>query len=257
MRVRTLLIACLLLAGSIACATDDAGDADTNGDAPMAGMSMSLGTVPDSVEGNVVEIPVDIEGVEIVKADGDTSGDSGHFHIFVDKDPVDVGETIPKERDIVHSAENPIKLWGLAPGEHEFTVIVGDGTHQRIHGDLEDSVSVEVEGPTVQGGAPATAKEGDDVQVQLSSEGVDIVAADGDTSGESGHFHVLVDPEAPPQAGDTVPESEEGKIYHTAEQSLTIEGLEKGEHIIWVVLGDGAHEAFDPPVMDKLTVVVE
>lgn len=256
MKLRNLLVACVLLIGSIACATDDDGDAAPT-DVAEAEVSMSLGSVPDSVEGNVVEIPVDIEGVEIVKADGDTSGDTGHFHIFIDKDPVAEGETIAKERNIVHSAENPIKLWGLSPGEHEFTVVVGDGAHTRIHGDLEESVTVDVEGPTVQGGVPATVKEGDDVQVQLSSEGVDIVAADGDTSGESGHYHILVDPETPPEAGDTIPEAEEGSIYHTAESSLMIEGLEKGEHVIWVVLGDGAHEAFDPPVMDKLTVVVE
>ena len=41
------------------------------------------------------------------------------------------------------------------------------------------------------------------------------------------------------------------------ESSTTITGLTAGEHIIWVVLGDGTHKAFDPPVMDKLTVVVQ
>jgi hypothetical protein len=39
--------------------------------------------------------------------------------------------------------------------------------------------------------------------------------------------------------------------------SATVSGLEKGEHTIWVVLGDGTHKAFDPPVIDKLTVTVE
>lgn len=256
MKVRTTLIACVLLTGSIACASND--DGDTNGDAAeMAGMSMSLGDVESSVEGNTVLIPVDIEGFDIVAADGDTSGDTGHFHVFVDREPVEVGETMPVERGIVHSPDNPILVVGLEPGEHELTVVVGDGTHKRVHGDLEESVTVDVEGPSVLGGAPATIEEGDDLQVQLSSEGVDIVAADGDTSGETGHYHVLVDPSKPPQAGDTIPEAEEGSIYHTAESSVTIEGLEPGPHVIWVVLGDGAHEAFDPPVLDKLMVTVE
>ena len=255
MKLRTVLLACVLLVASIACASND--DTGDDGDAAAAEPAMSLGDVESSVEGNTVRIPVDIEGFDVVAPDGDTSGDSGHFHVFVDREPVELGETIPVERGIVHSPDNPIWVVGLEPGSHDLTVVVGDGTHKRIHGDLEETLTVDVEGPAVLGGAPKTVEEGDDVQVQLSSEGVDIVAADGDTSGDSGHYHVLVDPKTPPQGGDTIPEPEEGKIYHSAESAVVIEGLEPGPHVIWVVLGDGAHEAFDPPVMDKLSVTVE
>ncbi len=168
-----------------------------------------------------------------------------------------MGETIPKTEKIVHSADNPIKLWGLDPGSHEFTVVLGDGNHTRIDEDAEDSVTVDVEGPSVNGTAPATIDEGDDLTVELEAEGVEIVKADGDTSGDTGHFHVLVDPADAPVAGETIPAPEENKIIHTTESEVTIAGLEKGEHILWVVLGDGTHKAFDPAVMDKLTVTVE
>jgi hypothetical protein len=235
---------------SMGCAGKQSGDHDD------MEMSLAIGGVPDSVDGNVVTIPVTVEGVEIVKANGDTSGDSGHFHVFVDKEPVAVGEAIPKERGVVHSADNPIKVWGLEPGSHEFTVVVGDGTHRRIHEGVEDSVTVDVKGPSVQGTAPATIKSGEDLVVELKAEGVEIVKAAGDTSADSGHFHVLVDPAKPPVAGEVIPAPVEGKIIHTTESSATIEGLKKGEHILWVVLGDGTHKAFKPAVMDKLTVVV-
>jgi hypothetical protein len=257
MPVRKLRIAVLvvvLAVAAAACAESDPGDeTEGNGDE----LSLSIGEVPDSVEGNVVTLPIEIEGIEIVKADADDSGDSGHFHVFIDKEPVDVGETIAVEPGvIVHSADNPIKLWGMGVGSHELTVVLGDGTHTRIGDGIEDSVTVEVEGPSVDGTAPATIDEGDDLTVELASEGVDIKAADDDTSGDSGHFHVLVDPASPPEAGETIPAAEEGKVFHSIESEVTVEGLEAGEHIIWVVLGDGAHTAFDPAVMDKLTVTV-
>jgi hypothetical protein len=248
-RIRVIAAFALLVLAGSACAgvqkdepTDDSTEA-----------SLEIGTVARSVKGNVVTLPVDVAGVEIVKPDGDTSGDSGHFHVFVDREPVAVGEAIPKERGVVHSADNPIKVWGLEPGEHEFTVVVGDGTHKRINDGLEDSVTVDVKGPSVWG--KPTVK-GDDVTVDLMSSGVEIVKANGDRSGDSGHFHVLVDPATPLKGGEVIPAPEEGKVYHTTEGSATITGLSKGEHILWIILGDGTHTTFDPPVMDKLTVTV-
>jgi hypothetical protein len=245
-----VLVLVLMLAGASCATNEDGGDAT---DAPDDGTpSLALGDVESSVEGNVVTLPVDVSGIEIVAADGDTSGDSGHFHVFVDRDPVDEGEAIPVERGVVHSAENPVKVWGLEPGSHDFTIVLGNGAHERI-GDLEDTTTVEVEGPSVH--ATATV-DGEDVELELSADDVEIVAADGSSSTDSGHFHVLVDPASPPEAGKIVPEAEEGKIYHTAEDSLTIEGLAKGPHVIWVVLGNGLHRAFDPPVMDRLAVTI-
>ena len=244
----------------------EADDSGGEGDGDEA-VSLSIGDTPDSVEGNVVSLPVDIEGIDIKAPDGDDSGESGHFHVFIDKEPVEVGEVIPREAGVVHSADNPIKLYGLSPGEHEFTVVLGDGTHTRIEEDVEDSVTVDVEGPSVDGTAPATIESGEDLTVELEAEGVEIKAADGVSSDDSGHFHVLVDPKEAPKAGDpiqapvagneeSIEELAEQGIYHTAKSEQVIEGLEKGEHIIWVVLGDGTHTAWDPAVMDRLTVTV-
>ena len=251
LKLRALVLVALLAIVGASCASDDDGGGDTTDDAAA---SLAFGDVEESVGGNVVTLPVDVEGVEIVKADGDTSGDSGHFHVFIDSEPVAMGEAIPvKKGEVVHSADNPIMIWGLEPGEHEFTVVLGDGTHSRIEPDLEDSVTVDVEGPSVSGSATV---DGDEVTVDLSSEDVEIVKADGEASTESGHYHVLVDPASPPAAGNVIPEANDETIFHTAEDSVTIPDLAEGEHIIWIVLGNGTHQAFDPPVMDKLTVTI-
>lgn len=218
--------------------------------------SMEIADPPETIEGNVVSMDANVQGIEIVAPDGDDSGESGHFHVFIDREPVDVGEVIPREAGVVHTAENPIKLYGLSVGDHEATVVMGDGTHTRFGEELLETVSFEIEGPSVDGTAPATIEEGDDVTIGLEADGVEIVAADGERSDESGHFHVLVDPEEAPEAGAVIPAPEENKVIHSAEDEVIVSGLGEGEHTLWVVLGDGQHYAFDPPVMDRLTVTV-
>lgn len=252
MKMRSMVLVALLTVVGASCGEQRDEASPEPDDAELA---LSIGSVPDKVEGNVVSLPVDVEGLELVKADGDKSGDTGHLHVFIDKEPVGVGDAIPQEAGIVHSADNPVLLYGLAVGEHEITVVAGNGAHERL-GEVSDSVTVEVEGPSVDATAPRTIEEGDDLEIGLEAEGVEIKAPDGDDSQESGHFHVLVDPATPPKAGDTIPAAKEGEIYHSPEDSVTIKGLAKGDHTLFVVVGDGNHKAFEPAVMDKLTVTV-
>ena len=47
---------------------------------------LAFATAPASaVRGNVVSFDLAANGVRVVPADGDTSGASGHFHVFVDR----------------------------------------------------------------------------------------------------------------------------------------------------------------------------
>lgn len=209
------------------------------------------------IEGNVVDLDVEVTDFEVVKADGDTSGKSGHFHVFVDKEPPAAGTVISKEAGIVHSTDDPIRLTGLSVGEHKLTVVLGDGTHARV-GDSEATRTVTVEGPSVDASAPAEIAAGQELQIDLEVEGVEIVAADKDQgeAGTTGHFHILVDPASPPKA-DGNPIAKDEKNIHTTETSYKLAGLAPGEHNIWVVVGDKTHVPFEPLVMDKLTVMVK
>lgn len=218
-----------------------------------AGPSLSIASpaTGTSVKGNVVSLDMTVGGVTIVKADGDTSGKTGHFHVFIDREPLAAGQTIPKEAGIVHSADDPIKLTGLAVGEHALTVVLGDGTHARI-GNASAKVTVKVEGPSVDASAPATGTAGQPVVVDVKVEGVTLFAADGDTSGATGHLHLFVDRD--PILTGPIPK--EAGIIHTKDLKVPVPDLAAGDHTIWVVLGDGTHTAFDPPVLDKVTVTV-
>lgn len=117
--------------------------ADDVGDGPDANR-VDLDIVETKVEGDTAVLTMKVGGVTIVAANGDTSGKSGHFHVFIDRAPLKEGEVIPKEAGIVHSADNPIRVPGLTPGKHEITVVLGDGNHQRIRGDLEAKTTVTI-----------------------------------------------------------------------------------------------------------------
>lgn len=94
------------------------------------------------------------------------------------------------------------------------------------------------------------------IKLDLASEGVEIVKADGDRSGTKGHYHIFVDKDPTPAGEAIPPKPEDNSILHTADASIEVGPLAAGEHVLWVVLGDGAHYPFDPPVRARVTVTV-
>lgn len=234
----------MVLAGVAGCGGDTQGDLD---------VAITRPKVKAIVEGNVVDLDVAAGGMHITTPDGNTSGRSGHYHVFIDRDPVAPGEPIPTAPDIVHSADDPIRIAGLTPGPHRFTVVLGDGTHRRV-GRASASTEVEVVGPSVTVTAPAFVPAGQPVPLEIAAQGIDIVPANGDTSGDTGHFHVFVDKE-PVNPGEAVPAGDP-QIIHTAAGTLSVPDLEAGDHEFWVVVGNGSHVALDPPVMAFVKVTV-
>jgi len=246
MRLAASFAAAAVLSLAAACGGNGASAVTVTIVSPSAGASFG---------GNVVLLDLEVSGVQIVPADGDTSGSTGHYHVFVDRPPVAAGEAIPREAGVIHSASEPVELTGLSVGEHELSVVLGDGTHSRI-GDAVATVSVTVEGPSIDATAPATVAAGQSLVVDVAVEGVEIVPADAGGGSGTGHLHVFVDTDVTPQ-GQPIPKPDDGSIIHTTETSVTIEGLEPGEHVIWIVLGDAAHVAYEPRVVDRVTVTVE
>ena len=111
---------------SAACAGDDAATSSTTTEV-MTGAAVSIASPADGavIKGNVVTLNLKVTGLDIVAADGDTSGESGHLHVFVDQEPVAVGAAIPKAPGIIHSVDNPIVVPGLSVGQHTLTVRAG------------------------------------------------------------------------------------------------------------------------------------
>lgn len=208
---------------------------------------------PTPVSGNVVQLDLAASGVGIVPADGDTSGRTGHYHVFIDRDPPPPGAPIPKEPGIVHSADSHVALPGLTTGTHHVSVVLGDGAHHRL-GEALLQTDVVVRGPSLTATAPASVKAGDPVTVQMQVDGLRLTPADGDTSGQTGHLHLFVD-RSPTPAGQPIPK--EDGIIHTADTSVTLPAMAPGDHTVWVIAGNGAHVPLDPPVMARVTFTVQ
>lgn len=250
-----LLGAMVLVAG--ACGGDDSKDVasgrkvttTTSATRQKGETSLTIMSPEDGakVKGNVVTLDLDVDGLRIVKADGDTSGETGHYHVFIDKAAVRTGQVIPREADVVHSTEDPLRITGLSVGTHQLTAVLGDGAHTRI-GDSEAAISVTVQGPSVDASAPATAAAGTPVKVTSEVEDLQIVRG-------GQHLHLLVDKELP-APGTPIPQGDPS-IIHTPDLSTDVANLTPGEHVIWVVVGDAAHVPLDPPVADRVTVTVQ
>lgn len=203
--------------------------------------------------GNVLTLQLRSSGVKIVAADGSAAPGRGHFHIFIDKQPPASGAPIPKGPGIIHTPDTTVVVPGLTAGYHTIAVVIGDGAHRRM-GSSEAETSVLMSGPSVTATAASTVPAGDPVQIQLKASGVDIVKANGDGSGNTGHFHLFVDRLAV-KPGEVIPKDPD--IIHTAASKVDVPGLAPGVHTIWVVLGDGNHRAFDPAVEARVVVTVE
>lgn len=254
-RVRAAAAATALLLVAAACGDSGGGDSAapdiTLGPAasttpPTLGTPTVLAIVSpatgDVVAGNVVRLDVTSSGITIVPADGNTSPRSGHYHVFVDRDPIDPGNVIPVAADIIHTTDDPIVIPGLRVGLHRVTVAYGDGTHRRL-GFTEAATSFTVAGPSVDASTPPNATAGQPVVITVAVEGL--------TLPDAGRLYVLVDA-APGPPGEPLADT----VLQASETTIAVADLAPGAHTLWIVAGTADRVPLDPPVMDRVTVTV-
>ena len=235
-----------------ACGGDDSEQVARELRRQNVGADMQVALPKDGVKGNTVELTMSGADVEIVEPDGDTSAKTGHYAVFVDKDPVPPGAKIPADRDVIETFEDTVTVTGLTTGSHDVAVVLADGNHRRI-GTLPAEVTFTVSGPTLRATAPLTVEAKAAVSISVRAQGVTLAAADGATDATTGHVDVFIDRD-PTAAGAKVP-TERG-VLHTSGSSITVANLGRGEHHIWLVLSKGDDTQFDPRVADRITVEV-
>lgn len=207
------------------------------------------------VGGNVVILTVESQGIDIAEAEGDVSGETGHYHAFIDRDPVASGETITEGPGVLHFVDDTVSIPGLSVGRHKITVVLADGSEARI-GRESAVVEVEVTGPSIDARAPATAPMAVGFTVETVATGVEIVdPAQDDGTGGAGHLDLVIDPEVDP-VGGTAPLPVDATHIHATGTSTQIGGLPAGKHTIWVVLTDRNHVPVNPPVADRVVVTI-
>ncbi len=87
------------------------------------------------------------------------------------------------------------------------------------------------------------------VTVRFGVKGMDIVPA-GEMKNNSGHYHLLIDTDELPAAGQPIPKDEHHLHFGKGQTETTLT-LAPGEHILQLELGDGAHVPHTPPVISK------
>lgn len=96
----------------------------------------------DTVDGPAVTVRLVAHGFSVVPA-GDTTPDSGHHHLFLDRDVTPAGEPIPAEPGhIVHMGDgsDTYTFETVAPGEHRLIAVVGDAVHVPLQPWVVDTV---------------------------------------------------------------------------------------------------------------------
>lgn len=247
------VLALLFLLG--ACGRDNPTlDAPTN--TPQA-LSVEI-TSPENgaqVGGNVLLLAVESDGIDIIEPEGDVSGETGHYHAFIDRDPVATGETITEGPGVLHFTDDSVSIPGLSIGKHKVTVVLADGSEARI-GRVSAVLEVEVTGPTIDATAPATAPMAVGFTVETTATGVQIVDPGDDAgTGGAGHLDLVIDPDEDP-VGGTAPLPVDATNIHATGTSTQIGGLPAGEHAVWAVLTDKNHVPFNPPVADRVVVTI-
>lgn len=132
---------------------DAAGDARPEAGAGEAAEGMSERRVViarpeagDTVEGPTVTVELDAHGFQVVPA-GDTTPNSGHHHLFLDRDVSPADEPIPAEEGhIVHMGDGSTTFTfeGVEPGDHRLIAVVGDAIHVPVSPPLQDTVEFTV-----------------------------------------------------------------------------------------------------------------
>ena len=83
------------------------------------------------------------------------------------------------------------------------------------------------------------------------------VAPAGVQSPETGHHHLLIDLDTPPNESLPLPANEQVRHFGAGQTEVELE-LPPGEHTLQLILGDHLHIPHDPPVTSEpITITVE
>ena len=121
---------------------DDQAPAEQAFSVPNPSMEIVTPQDGDTVPGPAVMARLLAHDFVVVPA-GDTTPNSGHFHLFLDRDISAVGEPIPAEPgQIIHlgTGADSLNLEAVAPGAHRLIGVVGDAAHVPVQPWIVDTV---------------------------------------------------------------------------------------------------------------------
>lgn len=110
----------------------------------VAGPTLRASTLARSPANQPVIVSVAVQDVGVAPPDGSAAGGTGHFDLFVDRDPTAAGAPVPTERGILHTAEQTIAVPDLGSGGHQIWVVLVNGDETPLDPMVADKVLVQV-----------------------------------------------------------------------------------------------------------------
>ena len=136
------ILATLALAACGPQPADDPPPAEAAIAAPTPSMEIVAPQDGDTIPGPAVMARLSARDFVVVPA-GDTTPNSGHFHLFLDRDVSEAGEPIPAEPgQIIHlgTGADSLTLEVVTPGAHRLIGVVGDAAHVPVQPWIVDTV---------------------------------------------------------------------------------------------------------------------
>ena len=143
------LVAGIAVCVLAACGGEPASDAPASDDTPAASPAESSAQVRIAspmegmtVTGPSVTVVLEASGFSVVPA-GDMTPNSGHHHLFLDRDVSALGVPIPVEEGfIVHIGTGgaEVTFESVTPGEHRLIAVVGDAVHVPVQPLISDTI---------------------------------------------------------------------------------------------------------------------
>ena len=98
------------------------------------------------VDGNTVTVTVEASGFDVEFVRGDTIGQTGHLHLYVDRDPPAAGDVVPLgQPDVVHSLGKTLTVT-LEAGAHILWLVAADGSDRALIPPAPIRIDVTIEG---------------------------------------------------------------------------------------------------------------
>ena len=140
-----MLRASVVVLALAACGPRPADDQPAAGAAtigPSPSMEIVTPADGDTIQGPAAMVRLAAHGFVVVPA-GDTTPNSGHFHLFLDREISAEGVPIPAEPgQIIHlgTGTDSLNLEALTPGAHRLIGVVGDAAHVPVQPWIVDTV---------------------------------------------------------------------------------------------------------------------
>jgi hypothetical protein len=225
--------------------TPTASDTYMNGVGDDASVSFDVPSDGADLTSTYVQWQASADGVTIEESGTVTEG-AGHYHIMVDTDTVEPGETIPSDESHVHYGTGQTDgVLELEPGEHTLHLQVGDGEHTAMG--LTDTVEVSVADEASLD--LATTVDGSTVDWEITAQNYTIEPSSEGINSNAGHLHAIIDADHV-QVGEVIPSDANHVHFGDGSTSGTVnlaeqlgDDYEPGDHKIHFQVGTGTHRA--------------